>query len=423
MSLNILIVTHYFPPVPGVGGRRWAKFVKYLSQEEGVKVHVVSALNTVTDVKSSFEEELKNYKFSHTPLPSNYPKYLEFLEFAKITLWRKIMFRYQLFWLKKKVKGNYWDFSVCWEKNFKNEITEIIKKDNIDKIIVSGPPFRYIKYALNLKVEFPTLEVVLDYRDPWVDFNDPYPIGDERTNYEIALEKEMLSKVDKIITVSNFQKGLILNNVPNAAPIYVIPNGFDKDDYTERPTAKKDLNKVIFTHFGTMHYLKDYYWVPFFNAFSRLKLEQPLVYQNIQIELIGYCPKMILDYIAKRNLNVKVHGILEPSDAFVELSKADVAIWFKYDGSPGDFATKFGDYIGLKKFIWTFSKPGDVTTYIEKEKIGKVFYRDNQNLEEQIFQSFIDSVKKENRLFNPNYDPESLQINALTKKLIEVLNS
>lgn len=422
MSHNILIISSYFPPVPGVGGRRWAKFVKYLSRKEDVNVHVISAKNTVRDVKSSFADELKNVNFKHTQLPSNYPKYLEFLEFWKPTLFRRVMFKLQLAGLKKKVKGNYWDFSVLWGEHFNKTIPEIIRNENINKLIVSGPPYRYIEFAYGLKKQFPDLELILDYRDPWNDFNDPFPISEERHVYERALEKEMLQKVDKIITVSEFQKSLIQKNEPNAAPVYLVPNGFDHEDYQDNIRAKEPSDKIKLVHFGTLHYLKDYYWVPFFKAYERIKKDNPELYSQLEIHLVGYCPHQVSDFIAELNLDVKVHGILDPFDAYGELNQADVALWFKYDGSPGDFATKFGDYISINKFMWTFSVKGAVTDHIEQHSIGKVFYRDDQHLEETIYQAFL-NVKDENqRIFNPDYDATKLRIQNLADRLLEVLD-
>lgn len=422
MSHNILIISSYFPPVPGVGGRRWAKFVKYLSRKEGVNVHVISAKNTVKDVKSSFADELKSVDFKHTQLPSNYPKYLEFLEFWKPTLFRKIMFRVQLADLKKKVKGNYWDFSVLWGEHFKKTIPDIIQKEGITKLIVSGPPYRYIKFAHGLKKDFPNLEVILDYRDPWNDFNDPFPISEDRHKYERALEKEMLQKVDKIITVSAFQKSLIEKNQPQSAPIHLVPNGFDHEDYQDNIRSKEPSDKIKLVHFGTLHYLKDYYWVPFFKAHARLKKDRPDLYDLIEIHLVGYCPHQVSDFIKELDLNVKIHGILDPFEAYGELNQADVALWFKYDGSPGDFATKFGDYISVNKFMWTFSVKGAVTEHIETNDIGKVFYRDNAELEETIYQSFLEIQDESKRTFNPDYDASKLQIVNLTERLLEVLD-
>ncbi len=420
-ELRVLIISHYFPPVPGVGGRRWAKFVKYLSRIDGVQLDVISAKNTVKDVASSFEKELKGANFNHTILPSNYPSHLEFLEFSKPSLWGKIMFRVQLRSLKKRVKGNYWDFSVLWGQHFEKTIPNLIQNRGIQKIIVSGPPYRYVENVVGLKNSFPQLEIILDYRDPWNDFNDPYPISEDRHIYERALEKEMLMKVDKIITVSEFQKKLILQNQPQASPVFVVPNGFDREDYQTdfRPQATSD--KIRFVHFGTLHFLKDYYWKPFFNAYERLKWENPNLYQKVQIDLVGYCPVQVEEYIAKRELDINIHGILDPFKAYGELNQADIALWFKYDGSPGDFATKFGDYISLNKFMWTFSVKGAVTEHIEEHKIGKVFYRDDGQLENHIYEAFLASDDPNNWKFNPHYDASKLQINNLTQDLLEIL--
>ena len=38
---HILIVCHTFPPEKGIGGRRWAKFAKYLSKDS-YQVHVIT---------------------------------------------------------------------------------------------------------------------------------------------------------------------------------------------------------------------------------------------------------------------------------------------------------------------------------------------------------------------------------------------
>ena len=419
---KLLIISSYFPPVPGVGGRRWAKFVKYLSRKKDVNVHVISAQNTVEGLSSSFANELEKVDFKHTTLPSKYPKYLEFLEFWKPTLWRKIMFRFQLFFLKRNTEGNYWDFSVNWGPHFKKTIPDIIRKEGITSLIVSGPPYRYTKFALSLKKEFPDLQIIIDYRDPWNDFNDPFPISEERHEFERNLEKEVLESVDKIITVSNFQKSLIQKNVPNHAPLYVVPNGFDADDsFDISKLTKETAEKINLTHFGTLHILKEYYWLPFLEALLKLKQSKPELYKKLEVNFVGYCPQEIEEWINTNDLSVNIHGLIEPDKAFQELAKADIALWFKYDGSPGDFATKFGDYIAFKKFMWTFTVKGEVSEYIEANKIGQVFYRSNQNLKETIYEALLGLEDHNNYKFNPEYDNSKLTIAKLAENLIEVI--
>jgi glycosyltransferase involved in cell wall biosynthesis len=421
MKLNILVISHYFPPMPGVGGRRWTKFTKYLSKKKEINIHVISAKNNITNIKSSFESELNDIDFKHTTLSSNYPSYLERVDFKKSTLISKIMFRVQHYLIKKKVKGNYWDLSVFWKDHFYETIPEIIKSNQTNKLIISGPPYRYVEFACQLKNTFPELEIILDYRDPWNDFNNPKTFSKERHEFEISLEKKTLTKVDKIITVSDFQKSLILKKQPNSSPIFVIPNGFDKEDYINKLEAKKETSKINLTHFGTLHFQKDYYWIPFFNAYNKLKNNNPELYEKLEINLVGYCPKEISDFIIKRNLDVKIHGMMQPLDAFNKLKQADIALWFKYDGSPGDFATKFGDYVALEKFMWTFSVKGAVTEHIENNKIGKAFYRDDKKLENSIYQEFLKITDNSIRQFPLDYDSEKLDIVNLTNQLIEIL--
>jgi hypothetical protein len=41
---TILIICYGFPPFPGIGGRRWAKFSKYLSSY-GFNINVIASKN------------------------------------------------------------------------------------------------------------------------------------------------------------------------------------------------------------------------------------------------------------------------------------------------------------------------------------------------------------------------------------------
>ncbi len=423
MRNSLLIISHYFPPKPGVGGRRWIKFSKYLIKSNLFNIYVVSASQTNKHLNSSYTDDLKKISLNHTIIDSNYPKYLELLDFKKSTLLSKIMFRLQHFLIKKKFKGNYWDFSINWKPHFKTKIPNIIQQNDIKKLIISGPPYRYVEYACNLKNKFPKLEIILDYRDPWNDFNNPKTFEKERHNFEINLEKQILKKVDKIITVSEFQKSLILKREPDCAPIYIIPNGYDPDDYIIENKVKTDLNQITISHFGTLHQQKVYYWKPFFKAYLTLKKENITLYNKINIKLIGYTPTEIIKFIKKHNLDVKIFGMLPPKEAIKLLHSCDIALWFKYDGSPGDFATKFGDYIALKKFMWVFSVKGTVTDYIEKNKIGKVFYRNTKNLEKEILNEFKNIDNITNRQFNSHYDSNILNIENITKELIKVINA
>ena len=71
---KILIVTHIFPPTPGIGGRRWAKFAKYLSKT-GNEVSVISAENHSIE-KSQWEKDVLDSGIQVHRLPLLYPEIL-----------------------------------------------------------------------------------------------------------------------------------------------------------------------------------------------------------------------------------------------------------------------------------------------------------------------------------------------------------
>ena len=57
---KILIVCYSFPPHPGIGGRRWAKFSKSLSLK-GYDIFVVGAKN-IYDEASSWSKDVDEEK-------------------------------------------------------------------------------------------------------------------------------------------------------------------------------------------------------------------------------------------------------------------------------------------------------------------------------------------------------------------------
>jgi glycosyltransferase involved in cell wall biosynthesis len=422
MKVNLLIITYYFPPLPGPGSRRWAKFVKYLSKNNNLSINVITAQSNIKIKNSSYNSDIENLDINLKYLPSNYPKYLERIDLKALNLWDKIMFRVQHFLIKRKAEGNYWDLSVFWDIYFEDTIPKVIKNNEITKIIISGPPYRYAAYALKLKNKFKNLEIILDYRDPWNDFNDPKQFEKTRIDFEKKIEKEVLKSVDKIITVSKTQKQLIESIQPHSAPVFVIPNGYDPDDCIKIEPQIQHSDKIKLTHFGTLHQQKDYYWKPFLNALIKLKKEKPNIYTSLEIDFVGYTPPEIENYIKKNDLSINIYGILPPETAYQYLSKTDIALWFKYDGSPHEFATKFGDYIALKKHIWTFSVEGDVTNHIQKNKIGTVFLRSDKQLTESIFNA-LKELKNNKPSFNEQYDSKHIQIPEISKKIINLLES
>ena len=74
MNKKVLIVCYSFPPYPGIGGRRWAKFAKYLYRN-GYNVNVISSKNKA-DENSQWKTDIEEYSNNIDYIESNYPFYL-----------------------------------------------------------------------------------------------------------------------------------------------------------------------------------------------------------------------------------------------------------------------------------------------------------------------------------------------------------
>ena len=72
MNKKVLIVCYSFPPYPGIGGRRWAKFSKYIKLL-GTEVFVISSKNPFNE-KSNWTTDIEGINV--TRLPLIYPKAL-----------------------------------------------------------------------------------------------------------------------------------------------------------------------------------------------------------------------------------------------------------------------------------------------------------------------------------------------------------
>jgi len=96
MTKKVAIVCYSFPPFPGVGGRRWAKFAKFLAMD-GYEVYAIGAKNIFTE-KSEWTKDVDHPGIHYISLPLMYPKVL--IKGVK-TITDRIIYRTSLFIFSK----------------------------------------------------------------------------------------------------------------------------------------------------------------------------------------------------------------------------------------------------------------------------------------------------------------------------------
>jgi hypothetical protein len=415
---KILIICFSFPPFPGIGGRRWAKFSKYLVKKE-FELFVISAKNENSEI-SEWNEDVNNKNIHKIEIPLGWSKVLSA---GKLSFRDKLVYKFLWRALPFLVKGNPQDKLVFVKDKFLKKAKEIIKEQNIDTVIVSIPPYKLAYYMLELKKEFPHIKLITDYRDPWAD-NKSYHgfdgLDSHRLKIEEQYEKEVLEKSDLILNVhlENLQ-ALKLKIKDNSKFVHLL-NGFDTDDYAGlKPTEHSAKTRFIYS--GSFYPNLIYLFEPFLKGLKRLKTDSPEIYNSLQFDFYGSMDHHAKDLLVKNGTDtIKFHGSVSKTQVLNEINGSDLCLMFTAPDYSFGFNTKFYDYLYLRKPILYFGHEGKVSDYLLKNDIGELFIPDQ--LEEKWF-SYLNSIGKGKKKYNKDLDISEFELSHLTDKLINSINA
>jgi hypothetical protein len=416
---KILIICFSFPPFPGVGGRRWAKFAKYLAKKD-FNLFVISAKNENENV-SEWNSDVNNAKnISVFEIPLGYSKVLS--QNPK-NIAQKII--YKLLWkaLPFLVKGNPQDKLFFIRNKFLAKAKYLIKKENIKTAIVTIPPYKLAWYMLELKREFPDVRFITDYRDPWTD-NKSYHGFDnldyKRLAAEEQFEKEVLEKSDLILNVHLQSIEDLKLRINENSKFRHLNNGFDKDDYLNIKITKADRSKIRFIYSGSFYPNLIYIFEPFLNCLDRLKTSHPHIYSKLEFNFYGGMDHNAIELLNKKNIDiVKHHGGTDKANVLNKISDSDYCLMFTAPDYSFAFNTKFFDYLYLRKPFIYFGHEGKVSEYISNNNIGEIFPHD---LIEDKWYLFLTDIDSKIKPYNTNLDISEFELADLTQKLIKIMN-
>jgi glycosyltransferase involved in cell wall biosynthesis len=413
---NILIINYHFPPFPGVGGRRWAKFSKYLAKKDFL-VYVIAAKNPYSKT-SAWGNDIIYENIKVTYLPNKYPKI--FLKNIS-SLNDKITYRFFLTLLKASTKGTIYDLALYWEKVLYNEMVKIIEANKIKNIIATGAPFRVLYYVSKLKKEYSDINIISDFRDPWIE-SEAYgmlELSKKRLDYEKMMEETVIAQSNKIITPCPEITKLLRDKYPNNKnKILSILHAFDEDySHINTTTKVKNDNKMRFIYGGTLDYIGlERYIFELIKALKEIKINYSEKYNRLSFTFYTNTKKFT-KLVAGNGLEKIIHfRELIPHNEFVnEAMKSDFLIML--NNYPDVFRTKFYDYLPFKKMLVVIADTGRVSDYITENKIGYhvkpgTIYEDILNL--------VNEFDKGNTNFNNKFNINQFSYSNITNKLIEL---
>lgn len=410
LKLKTLFICFYFPPFNRVGGRRWAKYLKYFANDQEDFYVLAGDYKT----KSNWDNDIIGYenRITRIPVIIKYPYHKRKLpeNFIQKIGW-KLSY---LFWdLKDKYyKGNFWDDTVGYEEKFYNEAVRLIEKHGIQQILITLGPFKISTILLELKKKFPDLKIVIDYRDRLEDsFTN---LSESKIAEEQALQKKVLEKADLVLSPYNYMQKYYSEKFNISS--FLLPHCYDEYDFTElkfNANREKEEKELKFVYGGSLYLGLDEELKSFFLLQKRISAMGFKPITNLYVPQKGY-----EDIIVKSETNTNLLPVLPLKSYYNEILNSDFALVFRPKWSNDNFSSKFFELIRLGKPILYVGEESEVSRFIENNNLGFVLSKLNN---EDAINQMLSKVES-GQIPDKHYVVEKHSFEKSALDLIKILN-
>lgn len=414
---KVVIVCFTFPPFPGIGGRRWAKFARCL-HNAGHEIQVIAAQKILNE-HSAWTRDTSSYSSKITYIPSGFPL---ILTTVPKTILQKLAYRAALQWVKlRNYNGNYFDHSSFFGSNAAAEVEKFIHQ-GYNNVIVSCGPFRMTEQIFKLKQKYPQVRFILDFRDPWTNNKTAFSfqtISKSRLQFEQKLEKWAVDTADYVMSVSA-EMNEYFEEISGASKqkFIELPNGFDKMDFNHFHSSDEQqagFTNIVFA--GTLYNSTENIFKKFSDCLLQLKAENKNGH-NVKYTFYGYVPDWFGKYAALHDGIIEYGGNLSLENAFEKLKNAAACMLFLTDDLAYSKSTKFYEYVAMKKPILVFSIGGETGKYIQNNRLG--FDCNEKNMQQNL-EIAIQKIESGTVDLNEDYSIEEHDVSSLTNTIVQIL--
>ena len=231
---KIVLLCWDFPPNDGIGGRRWAKMSKWLLKS-GYEIHVIKSKSKTGNQNSAWLSDVNSNQIHIYEVETYWP--VKWLNSKGNFIYDKLKHKFATLYLNFFVNGTMYDKAIGKESDVVKLASKIIKLNKIENVIVTGAPFNLIYYAAKIKLIVPTIFVLADYRDPWLNAVN-YGMKNLSTKNKLA-EQTKQNFVFETIDVITAPNTFLLNDIKATytgsnsikANFVELPHAYDEDDF------------------------------------------------------------------------------------------------------------------------------------------------------------------------------------------------
>lgn len=421
---KVLIVTYYWPPAGGPGVQRWLKFVKYLPGQ-GVDPWVYIPENAhyplvdhglVKDVPAGI-------KVLSKPIFEPYQWASLFSKKGTRSMSRGLISEEKqgfaerlLLW----VRGNLFipDARKYWVKPSVKYLEGVLRSEQIDTVITTGPPHSVHLIGLELKKRF-GIRWIADFRDPWtsIGYHQKLRLTARAAQKHKDLEKQVLSVADVVMATSKTTAKEFEEIA--GREVATITNGFDEYDVRDH----KPSEKFCISHIGSLLTGRDpkILW----EVLAELTRERDDIRSDLRLKLVGAVSEDVLRSVQDAGLGpfLEHQGYVAHEQALILQREARVLLLLEInkEETRGIIPGKLFEYMAARRPVLAIGPEGwEAGELLEESGAGKVFtYKDKAPLKAALIALYEDYNQE--KVEPENTDLEKFTRRALTKRLANII--
>ncbi len=440
---KILLISYHFPPSTAIGGMRIASFAKYLPAEgwdpyvltlkdrylerkdmkrldslDGVPISKAGKLITLRDAYLKIRSLLRRNKESIGNVGEMAVKSDSITAVEEKKRGRLEHLIVSLMFLPD---------DVCdWILPATIKAIHILRREKIDYILTSCPPYSVHLVGLLIKILMPKVKWVADFRDPWAvpTVKNEFFTTSFSNAIDRRLERFVIQRAELVCTTTkNLAETFIgFYTQCQSSKFKLIPNGFDGEVVSS--TDKHCYDTFTISYTGALYYGRTP--EPVFQAVALLIKNNKITPTEIRIKLVGECRYVegvpIADTIAQYGLEsvVEVIDPVPQTEAQQIIKQSHVALLLA-PNQPYQIPAKTYDYMGLGTPILALTGEGATADLINSERTGKAVCPENVKAIEEYILEMIkhkDSPERPAHSVHNQYTRKSL-----AQKLGQYINS
>ena len=433
-KFSILLVVFYWPPAGGVSSQRWLKMTKYLAAA-GHKVTVIAGTENlfpiiddslaiqVPDTIEVHRVNMWDPRFIYSWLSKNSKK-RRGAEKEKIDAMLHLKNRSWKQQLMLWIRANFFipDARAPWIRPAFKKAVQIIKKDDFDFVVSSGPPHSVHIVARKIKKQF-RIKWISDFRDPWMDIGylDKMPMTKWADLKHRRLERAVVRESDGVVLVSDHWKEKYDEFKPNHS--MVIYNGFDSPDFG-------DIEVTVPATF-TIGYVGridlDRHVPILWDAIEEIRMEDEAFQNDFHFKFVGPIDTAVKDDIDGRSIKSEITYIPfvshhEALQHMVDSTVLLLVINQHEENAKGRMTSKIFEYLAARRPILMLGpKSSDPAKLLMKTQGGLVAPSNDKHLIKEAIRRLYQDFK------NGRYQPNSVNLQSysrskLTEQFIEFMH-